>query len=238
MSIDHAKSSQEKKTVTARWAGQLAGGLLFFGAVLFLAAGRINWVVGWAYLGLNFVTQLLRAIILIPRQPEMLTERSQVRQGTKSWDWFLAPAVALAGPIAILITAGLDIRFGWSTGIETSLWLTSYAIAFGCQMFVVWTMASNPFFATTVRIQSERAHKVVQRGPYRFVRHPGYLGAILFGMVCPLALGSWWAFIPSLITNVLIVIRTFMEDRTLQAELPGYREYASTVHYRLIPGIW
>jgi protein-S-isoprenylcysteine O-methyltransferase Ste14 len=211
---------------------------LAFGLIAFLAAGRVNWVEGWAYLGLNALTQLLGTAILIRRQPEMLRERLQVRQGTKSWDRFLAPAVALLGPLAILVTAGLDARLEWSTGIGITLWVTSDVLAFGCQMFVLWAMASNPFFATTVRIQSERDHEVVRRGPYRLVRHPGYLGATLFGLVCPVALGSWWAFVPSLLTNILILVRTRMEDRTLQSELPGYREYAMVVRFRLIPGIW
>ena len=222
----------------ARWIGQMSVGLLLYGSILFLAAGRITWIKGWAYLGLNALTQLLSAVILIPRQPEMLAERSRVRQGTKSWDRSLAPAVAIVGPLAILVTAGLDARFRWSTGIGTGLWATSYVLAFGCQIFVLWAMASNPFFATTVRIQSERGHEVVHHGPYRLVRHPGYLGAVLFGLVCPLALGSWWAFIPSLLTNALILVRTYLEDQTLRAELPGYREYASIVHYKLFPGIW
>jgi len=213
-------------------------GLLLFGTILFLAAGRIDWIEGWAYLGLNALTQILSSIVLIPRQPGMLAERSRVQQGTKSWDRLLAPAVSLAGPLAIMVTAGLDARFGWSSGIGAGLWVTSYVLAFGCQMFVLWAMASNPFFATTVRIQSDRGHEVVHKGPYGFVRHPGYLGAVLFGLVCPLTLGSWWAYIPSLLTNVLIVARTRLEDQTLQAELEGYRSYAAAVRYRLFPGIW
>lgn len=237
MSIDKTQTNSQHGII-ALWAGQMVGGMVIFGTVLFLAAGRINWIEGWAYLGLNTLTQLLSAVILIPRQSEMLAERSQMRRGTKSWDRFLAPAVAMVGPLAIVLTAGLDARFGWSTGLGTGLWVTSYVLAFGCQMFVLWAMASNPFFATTVRIQSERGHEVVHQGPYRLVRHPGYSGAVSFGLVCPLMLGSWWAFVPSLLTNVLILLRTHLEDQTLRSELPGYQEYASVVRYRLFRGIW
>jgi protein-S-isoprenylcysteine O-methyltransferase Ste14 len=221
-----------------RWILQMITALALFGSILFLAAGRLDWFPGWAYLGLNALTQLISAVVLIPRQPAMIAERSQVREGTKSWDRVLAPAVAMAGPLAIMVTAGLDVRFGLSTGIGTSLCVAGFAIAFGCQLFVLWAMASNPFFAMTVRIQSERGQEVIQHGPYQLVRHPGYLGAVLFGLACPLALGSWWAFIPSLLTSVLIVVRTHLEDKTLQTELPGYREYASVVRYKLFPGIW
>jgi protein-S-isoprenylcysteine O-methyltransferase Ste14 len=99
-------------------------------------------------------------------------------------------------------------------------------------------MSSNPYFSTTVRIQAERNHAVTNSGPYSLVRHPGYLGAILFDFVAPLALASWWAYLPALLTSVLIIVRTKLEDSTLQRELPGYVEYSASVRYRLFPGVW
>ena len=105
-------------------------------------------------------------------------------------------------------------------------------------MFVLWAMASNPFFAATVRIQSERGQEVVSAGPYRLVRHPGYLGALVYNLAIPLVLGSLWTFIPALFTIALLVVRTALEDRTLQAELPGYAAYTAAVRRRLIPGLW
>lgn len=221
-----------------RWTIQMTFGLLLYGTILFLAAGKVNWIVGWAYLGLNAITQILTTLVLVPRQPGMLAERSQVRQGTKGWDRFLAPAVALIGPLAIMVTAGLDSRFTWSPAVPSEFWLAGLALAFGCQMFVLWAMSSNPFFSTTVRLQTERSHTVTSSGPYSLVRHPGYLGAILFDFAAPLALASWWVFVPALLTNVLILVRTKLEDSTLQRELPGYSEYSALVRYRLFPGIW
>lgn len=222
----------------ARWAGQMIAALFVFGAILFLAAGRLDWLAGWAYLGLNALTQVLSAIVLIPRQADMLSERSQVREGTKSWDRFFTPAIVIVGTLAVLITAGLDNRFGWSAPISVDLWISGLALAFCSQMFVLWAMASNPFFATTVRIQNDRGHEVVHSGPYGFVRHPGYLGSIIFNLTLPLVLDSVWTLIPALLTIALIVVRTSLEDQTLQDELPGYWEYAMTVRYRLFPGIW
>ncbi|HEX2953959.1 MAG TPA: isoprenylcysteine carboxylmethyltransferase family protein, partial [Bacillota bacterium] len=108
----------------------------------------------------------------------------------------------------------------------------------GSQMFVLWAMYTNPFFATTVRIQNDRGQTVIQCGPYRLVRHPGYLGSIVFNLASPLALGSWWTFLPALFSIILIMIRTGLEDRTLRTELPGYPKYAATTRYRLFPGIW
>jgi protein-S-isoprenylcysteine O-methyltransferase Ste14 len=222
----------------ARWAGQMLAALVIFGAILFLAAARLDWLAGWAYLGLNALTQALSAIILIPRQADMLSERSRVREGTKSWDRFFTPAIVIVGTLAVLITAGLDERFGWSAPINTGLWISGLVLAFCSQMFVLWAMASNPFFATTVCIQSDRGHEVIYSGPYGFVRHPGYLGSIIFNLTLPLVLDSAWTLIPALLTIALIVMRTGLEDHTLQDELPGYREYAMTVRYRLFPGIW
>jgi protein-S-isoprenylcysteine O-methyltransferase Ste14 len=228
----------DRRRGIARWAGQMVAALVIFGAILFLAAGRLNWAVGWAYLGLNAFTQILSAIVLVRRQGEMLAERSQVRTGTKSWDRILAPAIVIAGTLAVLITAGLDTRFGWSGSIGAGLWSAGFIIAFLSQVFVLWAMASNPFFALTVRIQNDRGQTVISSGPYRLIRHPGYAGSVIYNLVIPLALGSWWTFIPAVLTAGLIIVRTGLEDRTLQAELPDYRTYAAQVGFRLLPGIW
>lgn len=232
------ESSGETGRGIVRWAGQMVGALVVFGAILFLSAGRLDWAVGWAYLGLNAITQALSSAILIPRQPDMLAGRSGAQRGTKDWDRYLAPAITVAGTLAVIVTAGLDARLGWSAPRGNGVWVVGLALAFGSQLFVLWAMASNPFFATTVRIQGERGHHAVRGGPYRLVRHPGYLGSAIYTLVVPLVLGSLWTYIPSVITVLLLVVRTGLEDRTLQAELPGYAEYTAAVRYRLVPGVW
>ena len=231
-------SKAEMARGIARWAGQMIAALVIFGAILFLAAGRLNWIQGWVYLGMNALTQALSAIVLIPRRPDMLAERSKVREGTKGWDRFLAPAIVIVGTLAVLVTAGLDIRFGWSEPIPNGLWAFGLIMAFTSQMFVLWAMASNPFFAATVRIQEDRGHTVTSSGPYQFVRHPGYAGSLIYNLAIPIVLGSWWTFIPALLTIALTFVRTGLEDRTLHAELPGYESYAAKVRCRLIPGVW
>lgn len=223
---------------TAGWAGQMIAALVFFGAILFLAAGRLDWTAGWVYLGLNALTQILSALVLIPRQSGMLAERSRIRAGTKNWDRILAPAIVVAGTLAVLVTAGLDARFDWSGPVDMRWWAAGLLAAFLSQMFVLWAMACNPFFALTVRIQDDRGQVVANGGPYRLVRHPGYAGSVVYNLAVALVLGSWWTLIPALLTAAMIVLRTGLEDRTLCKELPGYREYASAVRYRLIPGIW
>ncbi len=220
------------------WALQIIIMTIITSVILFLSAGRLSWAGGWAFLGMNVFTQLLSAIILIPRQSDLLDERSQVRPGTKSWDRFFIPAITIFGTLAIIIVAGLDARFGWSAEILPVIWGLALAIALVSQLFVLWAMATNRFFATTVRIQEERGHQVVSSGPYRFVRHPGYAGSIIYTLLIPVVLGSWWTFIPALITIGLLVARTSLEDQMLQAELPGYWDYSQKVPHRLIPGVW
>jgi protein-S-isoprenylcysteine O-methyltransferase Ste14 len=207
-------------------------------ACLFLGAGQLDWSRGWAYLGVYGLIQILNAAVLLPTSPELLVERSKMREGTKAWDKWLASAVALFGPLAIWIVSGIDRRFSWTPTLPFEVSTVALAIVFLGGMLGLWAMASNRFFSSTVRIQAERGHVVVRGGPYRYVRHPGYLGGALFDLATPLALGAIWAFIPALITLGFLVLRTALEDRTLQDELNGYRSYAEKVRYRLLPGIW
>jgi protein-S-isoprenylcysteine O-methyltransferase Ste14 len=220
-----------------RWAGQILVSAVLYAALLVSAAGRWDWVQGWVFLGLNVFTQILSAAVLIPRQAGMLAERSQTGKNTKGWDRFLAPLI-LVFTLASILLAGLDNRLGWSGAFSPILWGIGLLLALFSQLFVLWAMASNPFFSTTVRIQEERGHTVVAEGPYRLVRHPGYAGSLLFNLATPLALGSWWTFLPVLGVIATLFVRTALEDRTLQAELKDYAAYARLVTKRLIPGIW
>jgi protein-S-isoprenylcysteine O-methyltransferase Ste14 len=158
-------------------------------------------------------------------------------KGTKKWDKVWA---GLFTPVflAIYVVAGLDAgRYGWSS-VPQRMWLLGLVIFLLGTALLTWSMGVNPFFEKTVRIQSERGHRVIDAGPYRFVRHPGYIGFLGWIVSAPLLLGSLWAFIPSVLSAVGLVIRTALEDRTLREELPGYAEYAGRVRFRLIPGIW
>jgi protein-S-isoprenylcysteine O-methyltransferase Ste14 len=150
----------------------------------------------------------------------------------------LAPLVSIGGSLVIMLVAGLNFRFGWPPAV--ALWVQLLALAVLVLGFAsgTWAMFANRFFSGIVRIQADRGHSVVSAGPYCYVRHPGYVSAIIGNLSMPLALGSVWALIPAVITVVLIVVRTALEDRTLRAELPGYAEYAQRVRYRLLPGVW
>jgi protein-S-isoprenylcysteine O-methyltransferase Ste14 len=138
----------------------------------------------------------------------------------------------------VWIVAGLNVRFGWPPPVPIG-WQVLGAILFVLStLFGTWAMLENRFFSAVVRIQTDRGHTVVTTGPYHFVRHPGYAAGIFGYLAMPLLLNSLWAFIPALLTIVLIIVRTKLEDETLQAELPGYVEYTQHTRYRLLPGVW
>jgi protein-S-isoprenylcysteine O-methyltransferase Ste14 len=206
---------------------------------LFLTSGRLDWVMGWVFFGVFLTFQALTALVLVPKNPDLLAERSTLQPGSKTWDVVLASFAVSWLPVAKWVVAGLDRRRGWSPGLPLVLQFAALVVMLlGYHGLNVWAMASNAFFAATVRIQEERGHAVVSSGPYRYVRHPGYLGAIAFQLASPILLGSLWAAIPAGLSALLLILRTALEDRTLINELDGYREYAGQVRYRLLPGVW
>ena len=208
--------------------------------LLFVCAGDIGWWQAWVY-SLLFVAAGLGGRFLAERRhPGLLAERQNIDniQTVKAWDKVLAPLMALSIGHPLVIVAGLDHRFGWSPAFP--LWLILlgfFLIAFG-YAFAVWALVENRFFSSVVRIQTDRGHVVCDSGPYRIVRHPGYAGNILPLLGIVLALSSLWTLIPAAVALVIAVIRTELEDRTLQEELSGYKEYARRVRYRLFPGIY
>jgi protein-S-isoprenylcysteine O-methyltransferase Ste14 len=213
--------------------------LLIIGlAILFISAGTIDWTNAWVYVGLVSSYWVISTVVLAKVNPGMLNERgSFIKKDTKSFERVLVAVYPLL-TFGNLVVMGLDaVRFQWSF---MPFWLTFL----GVLMFVsvtplaLWAMAVNKFFEWTARIQDEKHQYVCKSGPYSIVRHPGYTGLIVSTLAYPLILGSWWGFVLSGILTMMIVIRTGLEDRMLQKELPGYAEYAKQVKYRLIPLVW
>ena len=161
-----------------------------------------------------------------------------MRQGTKRWDKALAPLVAIAGPIAFWATAAGDVRTHWPPPVPMPWSVAAFVVCALGFALTLWAMDTNRFFATTVRIQRDRGHAVVTSGPYAYLRHPGYTGALAFTLASPVALGSWLAVIPAAATGLMLALRTAIEDRTLRAELDGYEAYSRRVRSRLVPGLW
>jgi protein-S-isoprenylcysteine O-methyltransferase Ste14 len=222
--------------IAARF-GAVAISFALQAAILFLGAGRLDWVWAWVYLGISFVSLLINGTIMLRTNPETIAERGRP-EGTKGWDKVVGGLWGLVQFVGIPLVAALDVRFGWTQEFGVAWhWAGAVTLAAGLGLSG-WAMIANAYFSTAVRIQSERGHTVCRSGPYRFVRHPGYVGFDLMSFGTSCLLGSWWALIPAIVAVALMVVRTSFEDRMLQAELPGYADYAREVHYRLVPGIW
>jgi len=229
-----AQSSQLPRGVQKWWLKNIIF-LILVGAILFLASGKLTWGMAWAYLACLVAIVIANAIIM---DPNLLVERSQLQAGTKKWDVALASFVAMWGPGLIWLTAGVDIRLGWTTSLTWLLQISALVLVVVGGLLVTWAMATNQYFSATVRIQTERNQHVVSQGPYQYLRHPGYTGGIISMVMTPLALGSWVALLPGILVAFGYIVRTHLEDRVLQNELDGYEEYTHKVRYRLIPGIW
>lgn len=212
-------------------------GLVIMVLALFWSAGRITWWPAWASLAVMFAWIVATAIVIMRFNPALLIERLGPRKGAKLWDTTIMSFLGLA-QLARYIVAGLDQRYDWTGGFPLVVQIVALAVcALGYSM-VVWATASNAFFSQIVRIQNERGHTVVTGGPYRYVRHPGYVGAIVYELAISILLASWWALSTSIISTILLIIRTTLEDRVLLNELNGYTDYARQVRYRLVPGLW
>jgi protein-S-isoprenylcysteine O-methyltransferase Ste14 len=174
---------------------------------------------------------------MLRTSPETVAERGRAKI-TKEWDKIVSGLWTLALFLAVPLVAGLDMRSGWTRELNPACNIAG-ALALACGLGLGgWAMITNAYFSTAVRIQNDRGQTVCRTGPYQVVRHPGYAGFILQSLGTPILLGSWWALIPGLTAAALIIIRTSLEDRMLQAELTGYREFVRKVRYRLVPGIW
>ena len=221
----------------ARYAVREIMGVVVMGVALFWSAGRIDWWAAWAAIAVMSAWIIATAIVILRFNPGLLAERLGPRQGAKKWDTAILSVVGLA-QLARYVVAGLDQRYSWTGGFPLAAQIAALAVCVLGYALVVWATASNAFFSQIVRIQPERGHAVATGGPYRFVRHPAYAGAILFELAVPVLLASWWAMIPSVLNAILLVLRTALEDRTLRLELAGYLDYARQVRHRLLPGVW
>lgn len=206
--------------------------------VLFVSAGRLDWIEGWIYVGLYIAGMTTAGIVVRRYNPTLIEARANWRHSdTKSFDKVF---IALFLPLMFLqlAVAGLDaVRYHWSS--IASAWTSAGRALFVFSIaLMAWPLAVNPFAESTVRIQTDRGHTVITWGPYRFIRHPMYTGAIVMFVATPLALGSLWTLTVTVAIVALFLWRTALEDRTLHWELPGYADYAARTRYRLFPGVW
>ena len=215
--------------------------MMAFTAMLLLPAGTWHWWEAWVVV----VLWTLWGVVIIPLlakfDPALLAERIKpkfIQKEQKSWDKVLMILMLITG-FGIYIVPGLDVvRFGWSNPLPLWIEVTAMLIQIPGFILLGWVMLANTYLSPVVKIDKARDHHVITTGPYAYVRHPMYIVVIFLLFAVPLALGSRYALIPAALTTLIFVVRTYYEDRTLHAELPGYREYAAKTRYRLIPGIW
>jgi protein-S-isoprenylcysteine O-methyltransferase Ste14 len=210
---------------------------LFLALFLFLPAGTWLWTKGWLLIAIFAASAVVASLYLRRVNPDIMAARINRHAGTETWDKPLVVCLLVAWLATFPVAALDDERYQWW---PVPWWVVAlgYAMLLVGMGILTWAEAVNKFFEPTVRIQADRGHHVIHTGPYGIVRHPGYVGGILFFFGTALCLGSLWALIPASLASLVLVLRTKWEDEMLQEKLTGYHEYAQQVRSRLIPGVW
>jgi protein-S-isoprenylcysteine O-methyltransferase Ste14 len=231
--------NDQKKLISPHVIIQLLFFIVLTPFLPLLISWRWGWWEAWVYGILSVLGFVVSRLLAARRHPDLIAERSRTMQhgNAQPWDKKLAPLMGLSG-ILVLVIAGLDVRLGWSPAFSLPVKILALVLIVGGYVLSSYALIENRFFSDTVRLQTDRGQQVVSSGPYRWMRHPGYAGALLIYLGTPLFLDSALAFLPIVLIFGLYVIRTALEDGFLQEELEGYRDYAKRVRYRLFPGIW
>jgi protein-S-isoprenylcysteine O-methyltransferase Ste14 len=231
----HKKKGKIMKIVLQMMASSVFG-LVFFGVLLFLPAGSLNYWQAWLFIAVFAVVTTIPSIYLAVNDPEALQRRMRAGPAAETRT---AQRIAISGTIlsvvAVLVVSALDHRFGWSQ-VPTAVILAGdvlVAVGLGIAMMVV---IQNSYAASTVRVEAEQT--VVTTGLYGLVRHPMYVGALIMMIGTPLALDSYWGLVTIVPALLALGYRISDEEKMLKDELVGYREYTQKVHYRLVPGVW
>lgn len=217
--------------------------MLFFVVVIpflpLLISWRWDWWEAWVYAFVTILGFVISRVLAARHHPDLIAERARFMQheNAKSWDRVLALLLGL-GSILVMAAAGLEARSGTLFMFNSIIKIIALIFILSGYALGSYALVVNRFFSGMVRIQAERGHHVVSSGPYRWIRHPGYAGGLLTYLATPFFLDSLWAILPTVFIVVVLVVRTSLEDKTLQAELEGYRAYARRVRFRLLPGIW
>jgi len=213
---------------------------LYFGvsaAIYFASAGRTDLPLAWAYFAINLGTGVAFSIVLERVNPGLIAERFKPGPGEQDRVFKIGSSVLM---VLMLVSAGVDVgRYHWSGPVAPWIQIGALVVVLLGYLFTAWATLTNRFFSSAVRLQADRGQVVIDTGPYRFVRHPGYSGAIPYLAFGGLALGSWVATLIAGVPMIAILLRrTLLEDKMLREGLNGYKEYAARVKYRLAPGIW
>lgn len=234
-------SPEQRENTDVQWASPkvLVQLVLVLGVIPLLPMlipWRWGWWEAWVYAVVN-ILGFIASRTMISSALRRERARSTEHENIEPWELKLVKLIAL-GLLAVPLTVGLEARFGVLVAFGLPVKLIAIALLLGGYALATWAMVANQFFSGVVRIQEDRGHEVVDSGPYRIVRHPGYLGTLVVYLATPLLLDSVWTYLPVLLLTGVFVLRTALEDRTLQAKLPGYTEYAQRTRSRLLPGVW
>lgn len=202
-----------------------------------LVTTHLSWHAGFVYLAIMVATLLVNILSVALWNPVLIGRRMGVKSGTKSWDWPVMLLGFAPGMVGMFVAAWWQNSAQGLAPVGATWWVALVVLALGWG-FANWSMIVNPFFEKTVRIQEEHDHRVVDSGPYGYVRHPGYVGFLAWILTTPVLLGSSWSWPPALLAAAALIVRTALEDRALREELAGYAEYSQRVRYRLVIGIW
>ena len=204
-----------------------------------LITGDWKWWEAWVYGGINVVGFVLSRVLAGRRHPDLIAERGRFmdHENTAAWDRVLAPLLGIGG-FTVPLAAGLDALGGRTLIFSPPVKAAALTLMLAGWILGTWALMENRYFSGVVRIQSDRGHQVISTGPYRLVRHPGYSGGLITYLAVPIFLDSLWAFVPVVLLVIILVVRTRLEDKLLQEQLEGYRDYAGRVRSRLLPGIW
>lgn len=213
------------------------GGIALMSAGFVLVAGRFDYIQGWVFI--SFYALALPFMFYVFRgKKDLMKERRKPGPGVKTWDIWLVQILKFL-MIGTFVVGILDTgKYFWSPPLPIWMYVVAYLVYIVASAVPLWATSVNNFFSSHVRIQKDRGHKVVDTGPYAYVRHPGYAFMLIGAPATALVLGSLWALILAMAQIPIFILRTALEDKTLRNELPGYAEYAKRVPYRLIPGIW
>jgi protein-S-isoprenylcysteine O-methyltransferase Ste14 len=235
----YEKMNRQHKLITPRVIIQLLVFIVIVPFLPLLISWHWGWWEAWVYAIICILGFAISRMLAARHHPDLLAERARFMQheDAKPWDKLLAPLVGLGGALIPLV-AGLDALFGWPPTFSLPAKIVSLILVLAGYALGAYALIENRFFSGMVRIQTEREHQVVSSGPYRWIRHPGYAGALLVYLATPIFLDALWVFVPVVFLGTVLVIRTGLEDRTLQDELKGYGDYARRVRYRLLPGVW
>ncbi len=219
----------------------LAVRMSLFALAILWPAGTWQWWEAWVMIVMWTIYGVVTTHYLLRHDPALLAERLKflpLHKEQKDWDKVLMSLFFVAG-IGLYLIPGFDVvRYEWSEPLPEWMRILAILVHLPCFLLLGWVMRENTYLSQVVKIDKDRGHKVVTTGPYALVRHPMYTVVIVLLFAVPLALGSRYALILAVFLILLLIIRTYFEDRTLHVELEGYPEYAKHIRYRLIPGIW